>query len=68
MGKIATWLGRFLIPYFLERLAVVIKEQYDKRVKRNEDSKKAKESVTPLKDATSGKEIDDASRKALDDF
>lgn len=62
------WLGKLLIPLFLERIAVLIKGQYDKRKKREDDSKQAKESIEPLKAATSGEEIDAATKKALDDF
>lgn len=68
MPKLLTWLGKLLIPLFLERLAAFIKEQYDKRKKREVDSKESKESVQPLKDAETGEQIDAATKKALDDF
>ena len=57
-------IGTFVLEYVWKKLVDFLKKIF----RRNQIDKESKESVQPLKDATDGKKVDDATDSALDRF
>lgn len=68
MNAFLTWFVKLIIPFILDRIASILREQYADKKKREADAASAKASVVPLKEAVTGDQIDAATKKALDDF
>ncbi len=69
LGWIAnTWLGKLVIDLLIGRLVAWAKKAIADREARKAREEEAKKSVQKLKDAKTGKEVDDATDDALDHF
>lgn len=63
-----TRLGQLILTYVFGKLVEVIKDAYTNIALKKKIEKEAIESAKPLKEATTKKEIDDATDSILDNF